>query len=451
MLLLLLPLAVFFSSCQKDISSRPETGGGELASRPVSSRDNALRHTKQYSSEVAAQWFTLLTDIVKTKPYVSPQALRLFAYSGIALYESVVPGMPSYQSMYQYLTGKTIAVDHSKDYYWPACANAAIARISSRIMQNYPTPNLSQVQALEARFNTAFQSEVTPQQLQLSNEFGQQVADIIYDWSKTDGTLNPDGTLALCPPYSPLGGLGNWVPTPPGFFPAAGACQGSLRTFIPNMVNIVLAPPPPAYSTDPASVFYGAANEVYLSRINISAKETALFNNWRDAAGSYHPLAHMLRITTAIISKENVNLEAAAVIYAKQTMAAFDAIVAVFNSKFHYSLIRPVTYIRGVMGYTTWLSLPVTPQTPSYPDELSATASSVAILEKYFGTSYAVVDSTQKAQYGEWSYASLNGLLSDVVQARVSGGTIFRFCGEAGIVQGRMVGDMINALPFKKP
>lgn len=415
-----------------------------------SDQSKSLRHTKQYSSDVATQWFRLLTDIVKAKPYFSPQAARIFAYSGITLYESVVPGMPSYQSMYTYLTGNAIAIDKSKDYYWPATANAAVARIASRIMQNYPAPNLTQIQALETSLNNSFQLQATPQQLQLSKEFGQRVADIIYDWSRSDGTLDANGLIALCPAYVLLGGPGNWVPTPPAFLPVAGACQGSLRTFIPEIAQTVLASPPPAYATNAESEFYQAANEVFVSRNNIDANETALFNHWRDIPANYHPLAHMLRITTGIIAKEGMNLEDAATVYAKQTMAAFDAVVAVFKSKFHYSLMRPVTYIRRVLGSGSWLSLPVTPQTPSYPDELSATASSVAILEEYVGQNYAFVDSTQKAQYGQWSYSSLDGLLSDVVQARVSGGTIFRFSGDLGAKQGRRVGEMINALPFKK-
>ena len=448
--MLILLLFVFGNqSCKKTdkLLDKPNELSEELVE---SGRSNKLRHTKQYPSDVATQWFTLLTDIVKTKPYFSPQAARIFAYSGITLYESVVPGMPSYQSMYTYLTGIAIAIDKSKDYYWPATANAAVARISSRIMQNYPAPNLTQIQALETSLNNSFQLHTTPQQLQLSKEFGQRVADIIYDWSRSDGTLDANGLIALCPAYVLLGGPGNWVPTPPAFLPVAGACQGSLRTFIPEIAQSVLASPPPAYATNAESEFYLAANEVFVSRNNITASETALFNHWRDIPANYHPLAHMLRITTGIVKKEDMNLEDAATVYAKQTMAAFDAVVAMAKSKFHYALIRPVTYIRSVMNQNTWLSLPVTPQTPSYPDEMSATASSVAILEEYLGKDYAFVDSTQKAQYGEWSYSSLDGLLEDVVQARVRGGTNFRFSGDAGIVQGRKVGDMINALPFRK-
>ncbi len=156
---------------------------------------SALPHTKKFQADVATEWFTLLTEITRTKPYFSPQSLRIFSYSGIALYESVVPGMPSYQSIYGHLTGNTIEFDKKKDYYWPACANAAIARIASKIMKNYPAPDLTAIEALEASLNSVYQSKVNPEQLQFSIEFGRYVADLIYEWSKTDGTLNPDGTL----------------------------------------------------------------------------------------------------------------------------------------------------------------------------------------------------------------------------------------------------------------
>jgi hypothetical protein len=159
----------------------------------------------------------------------------------------------------------------------------------------------------------------------------------------------------------------------------------------------------------------------------------------------------MLKITTGIFEKEKLNLEDASVLYAKQTMAAVDASSSVFKSKFHYALIRPITYIRGVMGQNTWLSFGTTPQTPSYPDELSVTASSVEILENYFGSNYAVTDSVHQLTHGIFSYPSLNALVLHVIDARVSGGTTFRFGGEAGEVQGRKVGIIINELPFKKP
>lgn len=449
--IVLVQLAVFFGSCQKEASLTKTEAVEEIITQSVNSKANALPHTKQYPSDVAAAWFDLLTVITKNKPYNTAQSSRILTYTGLALYESVVPGMPSYQSMYKYFTGNSIEVDNKKEYFWPACANAAIARIASRIMQNYPTPNVAQVQALETSLNASFQSSATPAQLQVSNEFGRWVADIIYDYSRTDGTFNPDGSFAVCPPYVPLGGPGNWVPTPPLFLPAVGQCIGDIRTFIPDIVNTVLASPHPIYSSDPATPFYQAANEVYQRRNNITSQEMRVFSNWRDLAPNYNPLAHMLKLSTEIIIKEKLNLEDAAVLFGKQTVAMFDAIAAAFKSKFHYSLIRPVTYIRGVIGANSWVAFGTTPQTPSYPDELSVTAAQVDILESYFGTNYAITDSVHQSTHGSFSYSSLNALLLDVVEARVSGGTSFRFGGEAGIVQGRAIGELVESLPFKKP
>lgn len=430
-------LTVAFGSCE--IESPPIPMAGK----------SALPHTKNFEGDIATEWFSLLSEIIKAKPYFNPQALRILSYSGIALYESVVPGMPSYQSIYSHLTGNTITFDKKKDYYWPATANAAIARIASKIIQDYPSPDLTEIEALEASFNSIYQTEIQADQLEFSIEFGRYVGDVIYEWSKSDGTFDSEGGFNLCPPYVPLGGPYNWVPVPPLFFPAAGACQGMLRTYIPNIVNSAIAPP--IYSDDFENIINLAAQETFDARNNITVDETNQFNNWRDSAPNYSPLVHMLIISTDIMNKEKVNLEDAATLYAKLTMAASDVIIAVFYSKFYYSLLRPVTYINNDLGHIAWNSLPLTPWTPSYPDELAATASSVEILEDYFGENYAFVDDLHSSFYGEWSYTSFDQMLENIVQARVSGGTIFRFAGEAGITQGRFVGNAVNNLPFKKP
>jgi len=449
-IILLAQLAFQLESCQKSVSLPEQISNAEFVTQANSDNTKALPHTKQYPADVATEWFTLLTRVARTKPYGNPQALRIYAYSGVALYESVVPGMPAYQSIYKHLTGNAIEVDNKKDYYWPACANAAIARISSKIMQNYPTPNLASLQALEASLNASFQSQVTPEQLQFSNEFGRYVADIIYDWSKADGTLNSVGTLAVCPAYTPLGGPGNWVPIPPAFLPAVGACQGNLRSFIPNLSNTVMPPSHPAYSTTPSSEFFQAANEVYQTSLQLTADDLKLVEFWRDKAGNYNQASHTVKLTSDIIANADVNLEDASVLFAKQTMAMFDGIVAASKAKFHYSLLRPITYVRNVMGYTNWNSAIPTSQSPSYPGFQGLQASSVVILENFFGNDYAVTDSTQNALYGSWQYASLNNWLQDVAKSSISSGTEFRFAIEGGITQGNVIGQMINALPFKK-
>src|SRR5262245_15372261 len=44
----------------------------------------------------AAEWMQLFYDQVKADTVDAPGASRVYAYAGVALYEAVVPGMPSY-------------------------------------------------------------------------------------------------------------------------------------------------------------------------------------------------------------------------------------------------------------------------------------------------------------------------------------------------------------------
>ncbi|MBK8023007.1 MAG: hypothetical protein IPK19_16680 [Chloroflexi bacterium] len=53
----------------------------------------------------------------------------MLAYTGIALYESIVPGMPEYQSLAGQLNGLDPLPQPSSgsDYHWAAVANSALA------------------------------------------------------------------------------------------------------------------------------------------------------------------------------------------------------------------------------------------------------------------------------------------------------------------------------------
>jgi hypothetical protein len=416
-----------------------------------------LPHTKQYSAEVATGWYTLITSISRSTPFPPPPTLRLMAYSGLALYESVLPGMPSYQSAYKLFTGNSIPFSgQPRNYYWPAAANAAMARILSKLLADYPNPklaaNLSMVQKLEESFADQFANAANAVQLQNSEDFGRLVAEAVYTWSKTDGTFQMDGSLAACPPYTPGGEPGNWQPTPPSFFPAAGACQGSLRTFISDIASNSLPPAPPAYSTTPGSGFYTMMQDVYQQKNAATSSDQLNGEHWRDLVGTnYNTPAHMMRITVNIVSKEDFNLEEASVLFAKEGIALYDAVVSVFHAKFYYSTMRPITYIRNTLGYTTWEAQYHTIQHPAYPSTMSGAAAAAAtVLENYVGTSHSFVDSTHQSLYGNWPHPSLGHLVGDVGRSRVQTGQNFQPAVTAGTNLGKSVGRQVLNLPFKK-
>lgn len=408
---------------------------------------------KKHSGDVAVAWMGALSDISRTTPYVPAPTARILAYSGIAAYESMVQGMPGYQSIYSHFTAKQLPYNSQQEYYWPAAANAAVARVASRVMANYSaSPNTARILQLEDSLKNTFVSKTSAPILQASIDYGRTVADKIYDWSTTDGTLGANEALATCPAYTPPGIPGSWVPTPPAFATAAGACQGKLRTFIPGIVQAALPAAPPVYSTDPNSDFYKMAEKIYQVRTNRTPADSMISEAWRDRVGiNFNTPAHIMKITSQIVGKEKLNLEDAVVIFVQQGIAMFDAIAAAFHAKYSYSMLRPITYIRSVINKPTWSSIYATPQHPSYPAvSPSAAAAGINILERKFGTQYNLVDSIQKSLYGKWTYTSLNDLVNDVGRSRTHSGLNFEISVTEGIKQGRLIGERVNALPFKR-
>src|SRR5690606_25228424 len=73
------------------------------------SRPPYVKEVKTYSSEVAIRWMNMQVKQMREYPPTVGNVLyaRHYAYSGIALYEAVVPGMPAYVSIASQLNGLT--------------------------------------------------------------------------------------------------------------------------------------------------------------------------------------------------------------------------------------------------------------------------------------------------------------------------------------------------------
>src|SRR5438128_748292 len=115
-MLLVTTASLFNLSCEK--GNEPSDTNGHL------------QQTKTYSSDVVKRWLGVQLPLLYS-PAVSygVNAGRYMAYCGVALYESVVPGMPSYQSLYGQLNEmpQMPQTEPGKAYHWPTCANAALA------------------------------------------------------------------------------------------------------------------------------------------------------------------------------------------------------------------------------------------------------------------------------------------------------------------------------------
>ena len=86
-----------------------------------------------FDAQVSTTWFELQLQLVEETPGFSPPvASRAFGYTGVALYEAIVPGMTGYQSLAGQLNELPVlpAIDPALEYDWPTVANAALAEIT---------------------------------------------------------------------------------------------------------------------------------------------------------------------------------------------------------------------------------------------------------------------------------------------------------------------------------
>ena len=184
-----------------------------------------LKQTKTFSSDVAQKWVELQVRMLRLPagPNIyGRNGHRYFLYSGIALYESVVGGMPSYQSLSGQLKDMPAMpiTEPGKAYHWPSSANAALAYLTRKYFTSASADQKAAIDSLENALNQQYQSgpDVDSDEYQRSVTLGKTVAERIFDWSASDGS----GTVY--PLYVPPVGPGLWAPTPPNFPQADGPC-----------------------------------------------------------------------------------------------------------------------------------------------------------------------------------------------------------------------------------
>jgi hypothetical protein len=406
---------------------------------------------KNYDASVAVGWAKLQLQLSKTTAGFDPAVTgRSFAYSGLALYESVQPGMPGYQSLASQLSaGLALPQAENKSYYWPAAANKAMADVIRNLFSNTTPANISSIDSLEADFNNKFTGEASSAELQRSIDFGNKVATAVFEYSKTDG-MHEGWKGPFSPSYAPPIGPGLWIPTPSGFTPPARPFMGDNRPFIPGIAAKATAPAPLAYSDEPGSPFYKIVDYVYTLSLSLTAADTVTVRFWADLPGQFNGPAHFTSVLTQLIQAEKFNLGEAAVAYAKHGIALNDAGIACFKTKYQYNLIRPVSYIRSVLVHPNWNPVINTPPHPEYTSAHATIMQATAeVLKDIFGKNHHFTDRSFETTYGARSYKNFDEYAWDGAWSRVIGGIHYLPSAYAGIEQGKKAGAEVNKLRFK--
>jgi len=457
----LVPLSlVLFTviACQKQIDQpiRPE----EFPSANKVKENGHLKQTKTFSSDVIVRWLNMQLDMLRV-PLTggatgSQAANRAMAYCGIAAYESVVPGMPAYQSLANQLNDFPAmpVTESGKAYHWAASANAALAEMNRKLFPGASPANKAQIEKVKDSLEAIYATEVNdPATIERSVAFGEEVAKRMVAWAEADGSNNVNGPYIPKPQFigpafwvQSLGANNVLVTTPPNNPQATNPYADQLRLITPDVTNGTALEPPPAYSTDPASPFYAMAKDVYDKSQALTPEQTAMALYHRDAPG-YPGGGHFVAILSQVLVKAGSMLDVAALAYAKTGIASYDATTICFVNKYTYNLVRPINYIQNVMGHGNWKAQFNTPGHPEFPSAHAVNSAAIAaMLTDVLGDNFHFTLHTYYyLGLPDRDYSSFNAMAKEMSDSRVFAGIHYQASCDKGLLLGKKVAQNILA------
>ena len=415
-----------------------------------------------YSSAMVYDWMYLDLQLIQLTPGFSPPvAARALGYLGLALYESIVPGMPGYQSLAGQLNDLSSLPWAQPDevLHWPTVANAALATMSRMMFSNASAENKARIDLLERdlplRYPVDFDpNAVTPDITNRSQTFGKLMAMAIMTWARTDGGHEGWGPLRRgIPNFVPPSGSGKWSATPPRYDAPLLPYWGNNRPIVLHAATDCPAPPPPAYDEMPGSAFFKAGQEVYQISNAATQQQRQFALYWADDPGKTPtPAGHWAYLTNDLLKQRKANLAQAAETFVRLNIAMSDAFVAAWYTKYDLDLIRPVTYNQLVIDSNWVPTLLTTPPFPDYPSGHSVQSSAAAaVLEALFGGKTSFVDNTHNDRgWGPRTFPSFLAAADEAALSRLYAGIHYRFSIEGGKSQGQCVAEKVLALKLKR-
>lgn len=432
---------LFWTSCSKDETQDVNTLPIELSTK-----------TKAYDAKLAQDWMSLAYEAVKQRGFFALDASRLYAYTSITLYESMVHGMDNGRSLNGQLQGlnNLPQPDVNKQYDWAIVMCHAAPIVMTHMLLDPDFSLRQRVKQFEIDQEKVIVDRFQPsQQVMLdSKNFGLALANAIIAYADADNTA-----AAKLVPYTMPGTENN-----PQYFDGNGTSNffmlpfwWTARPLAINAYNICQPDGPYAYSEDPQNIYYKDVQEVY--EATQDPEKVAIGQFWANNPGvSGTPAGSWVGIANQLVDQYKLDIVQTLRMYTLLTIGTRDAFIVVWYTKYRWNLQRPVSYIRKVMGHEGWLS-PV--PTPPYPDYVSGTSanagSSSAMLAHMFGTRSFVDNQHADKGFSNRSFNNFNEAGIEAFHSRIYAGVHMRKACEDGFELGKCVANsIIDRIEFEK-
>ena len=383
--------------------------------------------TATSKADSVTEWNARGCDITAPPIFDTPTGNRAVAIMHTAIYEAV-----------NAITRKYASGDVKIDAPEGASVDAAVAAASRTVLVNL-------VPAKQVVIDEAYQTSL---------------AKIANGKSKTDGiavgekaaaailAARVEDGVSIVENYRPYTIPGVYVPT---MIPVASAWS-QRKPWLMTSPSQFRPGPPPDLKSD---VWARDYNEIKaIGRKNNStrtAEQTDIARFW-EATGSV--IYHGVIRSVAEMPGREITRNARFMMAVSQAMD--DAIIAVFDAKYHYNFWRPVTAIRNgdIDGNdaterdSSWTPFINTPMHPEYPCAHCIVSATVGtVLEAELGNVAVPVLTTKSstADNATRTWTKIEDFIQEVANGRIYDGVHFRTLAEVGTAMGRKIGKLAAA------
>ena len=354
-----------------------------------------------------------------------PPAERIIAMTQVAMFDAVNSIERKYRP---YLIQLPASPTTSKDAAAAAAAGTVLAGIN-------PQTQATMKSLLESYLAAIPDSPAKAEGIRL----GEAVAAKILEERANDGARAPDT-------YRPRATAGIYVPTAP----TAASQWPKVKPFALTSASQFRPPPPIALESAEWAADYNEIKELGgRASTKRSARQTEDARFWLVTDGrGYYPVIRTL------VEAKKLSLVDSARLFALAAVAREDALIAVFDAKYHYEFWRPVTAIRNgdidnnsaTERDAAWEPIDATPMHPEYPcAHCISSASLVGVMEVVFGTAempeVSIASPTAPGVVHRWT--NVRAFSDEVSQARIWAGFHYRSSTKVGQDMGHKIGDYV--------
>lgn len=400
---------------------------------------------------------TLLEFVKNCEGYRPPVSARMYAYMGLAAWESSRPALPDANSIGAICPGLELPIwdGGAENFVLPVALEACYRAMAKRFFPHGVLYDSEKKLELFSKDLLAKNKHFGTAEIEKSAKFGQAIAAAIHDWSATDTIGHQSYLFNYDKNYAPPAEKGCWQPSGVNPMPALLPKWGQARTFIVAPAEVEARPPLP-FSEERNSPFFAQAMELYTLSRPISDENRWIAEFWSDdfAGISYCAASRQMSIAIQSIEQKSSSFPAALETYLKLGLALNDAAVKCWAVKYQYNLERPEAYItRNITS--NWAPLHPAPPFPAYPSGHATMANAAAaVFSSILGGEIEFSDRShdgRKEFLGKpRQYHSFQEIAKENSISRLFGGVHFRMDCEEGYRLGGIVGEKVAALDLWK-